>query len=337
MSPVADQLLRRCAFPPTGSSLTCAVSGGADSLALLVLAALAGCRVTAAHVDHGLRGGSAREADLVAAAAARLGAVFLSERVHVEPGPNLEARARSARFAVLPPDVATGHTMDDQAETVLCNLLRGTGPDGMSGMKPGPEHPLLALRRSETRAVCKDAGLRWVEDPSNDDPRHLRNRVRHELLPMCADLAGRDPVPLLARLAELAAADSELLGDLAGEIVPDPTVAADLARAPGPLAGRAVRTWLRAIGATPDSGGRAAAARGADRQPPSLAEVRRVLAVAAGDAVGTELAGGWRVRRSGGRLFAAPPARHSSTTPPMPPPDAAQDASSAGGPGRIGQ
>jgi tRNA(Ile)-lysidine synthase len=272
-----------------------------------VLSTLAGCRVTAVHVDHGLREGSAGEAGLVASVATTLGAQFRGVSVHVGAGPNLEARARAARFEALPPAVATGHTMDDQAETVLCNVLRGTGPDGVAGMRRGPHHPLLALRRSETRAVCEEAGLRWVEDPTNDDPRHLRNRVRHELLPMCAELAGRDPVPLLARLAELTASDAEFLDGLAAEVLPDPTVARDVARAPDPLAGRAIRRWLRSLGATPGSGGRPAATQGPDRQPPSLADVRRVLAVAAGGAVATELAGGWRVRRSAGRLIATPP------------------------------
>ncbi len=304
---LAGVALRRCTFPPVGSPFTCAVSGGPDSLALLVLSCLGGLRVTVVHVDHALREGSAAEADLVAAAAARYGAQFRSERVHVAPGPNLEARARAARFAVLPPSVATGHTMDDQAETVLCNLLRGAGADGVAGMRSGPLHPLLALRRSETRAVCEEAGLRFLEDPSNDDPCHLRNRVRHELLPLCAELAGRDPVPLLARLAELTASDAELLDDLAAEVLPDPTVARDLARAPEPFASRAIRRWLRALGATAGAGGRPASLPGQDRHPPSLAEVRRVLAVASGRAVATELEGGWRVRRSAGRLIATPP------------------------------
>ncbi|MHB1854368.1 MAG: ATP-binding protein, partial [Acidimicrobiales bacterium] len=98
------------------------MSGGADSLALLVLAVATGRAVTAFHVDHGLRPGSAAEADRVAAAAAGLGAGFRALSVEVEPGPNLEARARAARRAVLPPDASTGHTADDQAETVLLNL-----------------------------------------------------------------------------------------------------------------------------------------------------------------------------------------------------------------------
>jgi tRNA(Ile)-lysidine synthase len=340
LAPLARELLGRCTFPGPGSPLTCAVSGGRDSLALLVLSTLAGCRVTVVHVDHGLREGSAQEAGLVAEAAERLGAAFRAERVDIPPGPNLEARARAARFSVLPADVATGHTMDDQAETVLCNLLRGAGPDGLAGMRPGPHHPLLALRRSETRAVCEEAGLEWVEDPTNADPRHLRNRVRHELLPMCADIAGRDPVPLLSRLAELVAADDELLDELATEAVPDATRSSELARAPGPLAGRAVRRWLRALGATPDSGGRRATVPGPDRQPPSLAEVRRVLRVAAGEAVGTELAGGWRVRRSAGKLIATPPDGRPDRAPdgrPDPAAGVAEDGVASDGAPRAGR
>jgi hypoxanthine phosphoribosyltransferase len=286
-------LLPRCVFPPAGSPLTCAVSGGPDSLALLVLAVAAGCRVTAVHVDHGLRPGSAAEADVVAEAAARFGAAFRRERVVVPDGPNLEARARAARFAVLPPSVATGHTMDDQAETVLLNLLRGAGLDGVGAMHPGPEHPLLALRRTETTGLCVAVGLTPVADPSNDDRRHLRNRVRHELLSLLADLGRRDPVPLLARQATLAREDVALLDVLAAEAVTDPADAIRLAAAPRPLARRAVRQWLRELDE--------------ERHPPSLAEVERVLAVAAGRAVGTELAGGVRVHRTAQRLVVDPP------------------------------
>ncbi|HEX5365549.1 MAG TPA: ATP-binding protein, partial [Acidimicrobiales bacterium] len=123
------------------------MSGGADSLALLVLAARAGCRVTAVHVDHGLRPGSAGEADVVRAVAADVGAGFRAERVEVAPGPDLEARARAARYAVLPPGALTGHTADDQAETVLLNLIRGAGLEGLAGMRADQRRPLLALRR----------------------------------------------------------------------------------------------------------------------------------------------------------------------------------------------
>jgi hypoxanthine phosphoribosyltransferase len=294
---VADALAR-CTFPPAGAPLVCAVSGGPDSLALMVLATAAGCAVEAVHVDHGLRAGSAAEAGVVEAAAGLLGARFRGERVVVGPGPNLEARARAARYGVLPADVATGHTMDDQAETVLCNLLRGSGLDGLAGMRPGPDHPLLGVRRAETHEICGALGLDPVHDPSNDDPRHLRNRVRHELLPLCAAVAGRDPVPLLARHASVARDEVELLDALAGQ-VDDPADARTLSAAPLAIRRRAVRRWLRQAGATGPSGGRSGTA---GRHPPSLAEVTRVLAVAAGEVVATEVAGGTRVRRSGGRL-----------------------------------
>ncbi len=336
--PTQAALLARCTFPPPGAPLTCAVSGGADSLALLVLATAAGCRVTAVHVDHGLRPGGAGEAAAVAAAAERTGAAFRAEHVVVAPGPSVEARARAARFAVLPADVATGHTMDDLAETVLCNLLRGCGLDGLAAMRQGPDHPLLGIRRADTAAVCLAAGLRPLADPSNQDPRFLRNRVRHELLPLCADLAGRDPVPVLARLAGLAAEDTAFLDGLSATAVPDPADAAALAAAPGPLAGRAVRRWLREAGATPRTGGRERPEGGADRHPPSLADVRRVLDVARGSAVGTEVAGGWRVRRTGGRLRAELPAPlgGGATDPPSgaptDPPDGAPTAPQSGGP-----
>jgi hypoxanthine phosphoribosyltransferase len=294
LEPFVADLLTRCTFPPPGTPVACAVSGGPDSLALLVLAAAAGCDVTAIHVDHGLRTGSAGEADVVGAAAATVGARFEAKSVVVEPGPNLEARARAARFAVLPADVATGHTMDDQAETVLINLLRGAGADGLAGMAPGYRHPLLGLRRCETHRLCRVAGLDLVDDPTNADPAFVRNRVRHELLPLCAEVAGRDPVPLLARQAGVLRDEVELLDALAAGTLPDPADARTVARTPRPVARRALRSWLRS-----ESGSGSA-------HPPSLAEVDRVLDVAAGRAVGTELSGGRQVRRSKGRLRVVP-------------------------------
>ena len=291
--PLVCDLLSRCTFPPPGSPLACAVSGGPDSLALLVLAAAAGCVVTAIHVDHGLRAGSDAEATVVARAAALVGARFAAERVSVSAGANLEARARTARFAALPPGVATGHTMDDQAETILLNLLRGSGADGLAGMEPGTRHPLLGLRRHETHAVCAAMGLEPVRDPSNDDPAFLRNRVRHELLPLCADVAGRDPVSLLARQAGVLRDEVTLLDELAQAAAPDPQSARALAALPVALARRAIRQWLRTAGAS---------CEGEEGYPPSSAEVERVMAVAAGRAVATELAGGRRVSRRGGRL-----------------------------------
>jgi hypoxanthine phosphoribosyltransferase len=320
VEPLVADLLTRCTFPPPQTPLACAVSGGPDSIALLVLAAAAGCDVTAIHVDHGLRPGSAREADLVAAAAAKVGAHFEAKTVTVEPGPNLEARARTARFAVLPDDVATGHTMDDQAETVLINLLRGAGADGLAGMAPGFRHPILGLRRCETHRLCRAAGLDLVDDPTNADPAFVRNRVRHELLPLCAEVAGRDPVPLLARQAGVLRDEVELLDALAAGTLPDPSDARTVARTPRPVARRALRTWLRtqphaATGSGPPSG---------TAHPPSLAEVDRVLDVATGKAVGTELSGGRQVRRTNGRLRVVP-STSGNLTPVTPVTDEAED------------
>jgi len=290
--PMVVGLLGRCTFPPAGAPLVCAVSGGPDSTALLALAVAAGCRVTAVHVDHGLRAGSAAEADVVAAAADRLGSAFRTVRIVVPDGPNLEARARAARHDAVGPGAATGHTMDDQAETVLGNLLRGSGVHGLAGMRAGPTHPLLGLRRRETVALCAHLGLSTVRDPSNDDPRFVRNRVRSELLPLCADIAGRDVVPVLARQAALLAGDADLLDDAAAAV--DPTDAAALTAAPAALARRAVRRWLAAGGPYP---------------PPADA-VDRVLDVARLERRATEVPGGMRVTRSGGRLARVPPAGH---------------------------
>jgi tRNA(Ile)-lysidine synthase len=204
--------------------------------------------------------------------------------VSVPSGPNLEERARRARFDALPTDAATGHTADDQAETVLVNMLRGGALDGLAGMRPGPRHPILALRRSETRTLCAEVGLDPVVDPSNDDPAFVRNRVRHELVPLLDAIAGRDVAAVISRQAGLIRSDIDLLDDLARRI--DPTSAEEVAAHPVSLARRAVREWLR------DPSG----------HPPSAAAVDRVIQVAQMQAAGTEIDGGRRVRRTAGRL-----------------------------------
>ncbi len=285
---VADPLIAglgaRCVFPPPGTAVECAVSGGADSLTLLVLACAAGLQVTAVHVDHGLRPDSAAEAGRVAAAARRFGARFRAETVTVEPGPDLEQRARLARRAVLAPDALTGHTADDQAETVLINLLRGAGPAGLAAMRPGPPHPMLALRRADTVGLCAHLGLDPLHDPSNDDPRFVRNRVRHELLPLMAAIADRDPVPLLCRTADHARVVVDDLDDLAAPV--DPTDTRLLQAQPPSVARAALRAWLR------DERG----------HHPSTAELERVMAVVRHERRSCELAAGRRVSRRDGIL-----------------------------------
>jgi tRNA(Ile)-lysidine synthase len=148
--------------------------------------------------------------------------------------------------------------------------------------------PLLSLRRADTVQLCTTLGIEAVDDPSNSDPRHLRNRVRHELVPLMNELARRDVVPVLTRQADISRADADLLDELAAHL--DVTDAAALATAPLPLARRAVRRWLTTT------------------HPPDLATVDRVLAVARGDSVATETADGRRVSRHRQRLMLHPSA-----------------------------
>jgi tRNA(Ile)-lysidine synthase len=280
-----DALAARCTFPAAGTSVRCGVSGGPDSLALLVLACEAGCEVTAIHVDHGLRPESADEATLVQEVAASHGAAFQSVTVDVARGPNLEARARRARHDALGADALLGHTMDDQAETMLLALLRGAGVEGLAGMRPD-RRPLLAIRRHETHALCAALGLSAVADPTNEDPGFRRNRIRHDVLPLLSEVAERDVVPVMARQATLLRQVAEHLAAEASSV--DPTDARAAGEVPEAVLRVALRTWLRGTSA--------------EAHPPDAAALDRVLRVVRGDQVGTELAGGTRVRRSGGRL-----------------------------------
>jgi tRNA(Ile)-lysidine synthase len=199
-----ERTVRRHAMLAGGETVLVAVSGGADSVALLhVLLALApSWRLTlrVLHVDHGLRADSARDADFVRAVGARLGVAVDVERVQVGAG-SLEAAARAARYAALEAGA------DDQAETVLMRVLGGAGVRGLAAIPPVRGRvirPLLEVRRQALRDVLQAAGLAWVEDPSNRDPKFLRNRIRHELLPLLAASYHADVVPALAATARLA-------------------------------------------------------------------------------------------------------------------------------------
>lgn len=281
-SPLIEQLLARCAFPTAGTAVSLAISGGPDSMALLLLAHAAGLDITAIHVDHQLRSDSALDATIIRAVTETLGISLIVHTVNVGDGPNLEARARSARYSMFPAEIMTGHTEDDQAETVLINLLRGAGAQGLAAMRPGNTRPLLKLRRTETRALCTSLNITTVNDITNEDSRFLRNRVRNELLPLMSDISQRDPMPLLSRTADVLRADNDLLDALAREI--DPTDAKALAAAPTPLAHRAIRQWL------------------SDPYPPDLATLERVLAVARGDVLACDVGENRQIRRSKQRL-----------------------------------
>jgi tRNA(Ile)-lysidine synthase len=233
---VADRAARAlgaAGVPAPGAGVAVAVSGGADSLALLhALRVLAGprrWRLAVVTVDHGMRPGSAADAAFAADHAKALG---LPARVctltpgdlarHRAAGP--EGAARAARYQALWPAadelgcpwLATGHTLDDQAETVLLQLLRGAGPDGLAAMAVRAGRllrPLLGVRRAETRACCAAAGLAWREDPTNVGDGPLRNRVRHHLLPLLEELRP-GATQALARTAALAADERDWLDPL---------------------------------------------------------------------------------------------------------------------------
>ncbi len=281
-----DALLDRCTFPPAGTPVVCAYSGGADSTALLILARQAGLDMRAHHIDHGLYPRSAEDAERAVRLAADVGVTCTVTRVDVGPGANLEARARAARATALPADALTGHTADDQAETLLLALLRGAGSRGVGAMRPSTSKPLLALRRRDTHALCAARALDPIVDPTNDDPRFRRNRVRHEIVPLLDAVAERDVVELLARTASHVRDDDDLLEELAAAI--DATDAAAVAAAPAPLARRALREWLRR-----------------DGYPPDAASIERVLQVAAGVHRACEVDGRRIVRRAG-RLVLVP-------------------------------
>jgi len=224
-----------------GNLVLVALSGGADSLALAAATAFEaprqGLLAGAVVIDHGLQAGSAEVARTASRQAEALGlAPVVVERVRVGGAGGPEAAAREARYAALlrvaasewSPLVLVGHTMDDQAETVLLGLLRGSGPDSLSGMaargpaptEPGPvlARPLLGVRRATTRAACVEAGLEPWDDPQNTDPAFARVRVRDRVLPVLAAELGDGVVEALARTADQLREDAAALDHFAEEV-----------------------------------------------------------------------------------------------------------------------
>jgi tRNA(Ile)-lysidine synthase len=291
-------LLARCTFAAPGTVAVCALSGGPDSAALVALCVAAGLDVRTVHVDHGLRSNSTDDASIAEAIADWFDVPFRCERIEVADGSNLEARARAARRAAVGVGALTGHTADDQAETLLLRLLRGAGGAGLAAMSPGPTKPILALRRTETHGLCTLLGLTVAHDPTNSDRRFRRNRIRHDVLPLLNEVADRDVTALLARSSALLREDEVLLDRLAAEL--DPTDAKTLATAPLPLARRSVRQWIVRTTNNHDDE--------TNRHPPDAATVERVLAVARGDATGCDVAAGWRIERTKQRLRLFSPA-----------------------------
>ena len=258
----------------TGDVVAVACSGGADSLALAAAtvhcAGRLGVAVHGLVVDHGLQPGSGPVAQTAAEALRGLGCTVVRVLQTTVEGPGgPEAAARRARYAALRAAtpagalVLLGHTLDDQAETVLLGLGRGSGPRSVAGMRELAVpwgRPLLGVRRAVTAAACGALGLvPWV-DPHNADPRFQRVRLRTEVLPLLEDVLAGGVAPALARTASQLQEDLDLLDrqadallaqalDVAGSDVAglDVTV---LAQAPATLRRRALRRWLLDAGVT---------------------------------------------------------------------------------------
>ena len=298
-----------------GDHVLVACSGGGDSVALVDLlhrlAPELGISLHVVSFDHGLRAESVAEVELVRELAAALALPFTTQRFDLERGPGIQARARELRYQALgalrteigATKVATGHTRDDQAETVLGRALRGHGLEGLAGVLPSREdgviRPLIDCARDELREHLERAGRAYLDDPSNDDPFFARVRLRTLL----GELASEDPRVRehLARLADDAREAATLLDQRARELLATAGDAegidrAALAAAPGVLQDRAWRLFLRSE-----------LAREVSHRV--LASLRELVVTGRGE---VRLATGVGVHRDGGRLVLArnlPPTR----------------------------
>ncbi len=306
-----------------GEHLLVACSGGPDSVALLDLLARHGSRwgfrLSAASVDHGLRPEAAEDVETARRLAERHGIPFHALRLRLSPGGDLQARARDARYAALlaraeaigADAIVTGHHHDDQAETVLLRLLRGAGVSGLGAMavrrplspRVDLARPLLEASRAEIIAYLRHHGLAFRLDPSNRDPRHLRVRIREELLPLlvCLDPAVTRHLTALAEEAREMDAWRRRRAEalLRRSRIPDGSLrCAPLREAPIPLRREAIRRWLGEV------------------LSPERVRRTHVLAIERllDDPGEVRLPGGRYAGREGDMLHLAPPARTSSRT-----------------------
>jgi tRNA(Ile)-lysidine synthase len=317
LTPGQEAVLSAAGFPD--APLLLALGGGADSAVLAWAATQQGRQVRAATVDHGLPDSPL----LIAAAQALATDLGLAHRVLpcVAEGPS-EAALRAARYAALEaeagPDevIATGHTADDQAETVLGNLLRGAGAGGLAGIPARRGRwwrPLLGLGRAEVRAAADELRLPYADDPGNEDLSRRRNVLRHEVLPLIEDRLGPGVRAALRRAAGLLAADDAELERRAAAVPVRVTSwgillpAAALTTLPVPVASRVVRRALRLV---------------LDPYPGHRRDVEAVLSVAAGRSwTGLPLQGGHLAVLAGPWVAlrpAAPPALPAPAPLPVP-------------------
>lgn len=267
-----------------------ALSGGADSASLAYLGIESGYEVRVLHIDHQLPA-SPMMARAAGDVAAKLGIEMEVIQVDVGEGPSPEDQARDARYAVLAEregPVLTGHTRDDSIETMLINLVRGTGPSGLTGIpsfrSPNIYRPMLAVTRSETRELATLAGLPFVDDPMNADLSLTRNRVRLQLLPLMRELNPQVDAAL-ARTAATLERDREYLEERVAEHFGRAVPVSAVTTLPRALADRVLHRALEENGIGPTS----------DR-------IGRMWSVASGESERQELAAGRVVVRRGALL-----------------------------------
>lgn len=298
--PVAEvrTAVRRFLDEVRPDAVTVAVSGGADSLALAACVGRFVPGASAVIVDHQLQPGSGDVALRAARQCAEFGLVARVEAVEVSGPGGPEAAARKARYAALRPAsgvVLLGHTLDDQAETVLLGLGRGSGPRSIAGMRafdPPWGRPLLGVSRAATRAFCAEQGIEVWEDPHNSDSSFTRVRLRSEVLPLLEDVLQGGVASSLARTAAQLREDCDALDSLAEAFSGDCCAVDDIAELPVALRRRVLRSWL------------------IDEGVPELSDshLRRVDALVSewrGQG-GVWLPGGFVVRRAHGRLVVEP-------------------------------
>lgn len=249
-----------------------ALSGGGDSVALLhaavSLAKKRGFKVFALHVNHGLRPEAKEESEFCQKICETLNVRF--SRVDLDAGQfngNLHDAARRARYQALEKMttqhgidlVLTAHTLDDQAETVIQRILRGTGPTGLAGIQERHgifARPWLRVSRAEIRSYLTESGFDWCEDSSNQDPRYMRTQIRHRILPLLSEIGGRGVTKALGRLAQLSLQERAILDEIAENDCRDSLDGDDLLleRLQGLSGGRralVLRRWLADRGIIP--------------------------------------------------------------------------------------
>ncbi|MCE7009240.1 tRNA lysidine(34) synthetase TilS [Kibdelosporangium philippinense] len=278
-----------------------AVSGGADSLALAAATAML-TDITALIVDHGLQDGSKATAERAAGQlkTRNIDAKILTVDVTGQGG--MEAAARRARYQALRQAhgglILLGHTLDDQAETVLLGLGRGSGPRSIAGMRPYDPpwgRPLLKIRRTVTVEACAELGLEPWADPHNSDPAFQRVRLRHDVIPLMEEVLQGGVAKALARTADQVREDLDALDTLAEKIRRDNEnmLVAQLQPHPPALRRRVIRSWLKAAGVPELTDGH-------------LRSVDALVGEWRGQG-GVWLPGGFEACRSHGRLCVQPP------------------------------